>query len=126
MFRSKIFRSAGVSAGTLLAVPVALLLMAFAAAPGNLQIVRLAGDTAATNFKFFVGFKDRKAGTYSISRPEAFLSPRAIERRRAQGIAITEDDFPVDAAYLRGISVNSVRVLYATRWFNGAVSRNNG
>ena len=121
MFRSKNFRSAGVSAGTLLAVPVALLLMAFAAAPGNLQIVRLAGDTAATNFKFFVGFKDRKAGIYSISRPEAFLSPRAIERRSAQGIAITEDDFPVDAAYLRGISVNSVRVLYATRWFNGAV-----
>jgi subtilisin family serine protease len=121
MFRSKNFRSAGASAGTLLAIPFAALLMAFAAAPGQLQTAALATDSLGTSYKFFVGFQDRKPGRYSLSRPAEFLSARAIERRRAQGIAITEDDFPVDADYLGKVQAAGVRLLYATRWFNGAV-----
>jgi hypothetical protein len=121
MFRRKNFRSAGASAGTLMAIPFASLLMAFTAAPGQLQTAAPVADSLGTSYKFFVGFKDRKSGRYSLNRPAEFLSARAIERRRAQGIAITEDDFPVDADYLGKVQAAGVRLLYATRWFNGAV-----
>lgn len=104
-----------------MAIPFASLLMAFTAAPGQLQTAAPVADSLGTSYKFFVGFKDRKSGRYSLNRPAEFLSARAIERRRAQGIAITEDDFPVDADYLGKVQAAGVRLLYATRWFNGAV-----
>lgn len=76
---------------------------------------------AATN-RYMVFFTDKEGTTYSIDAPEDFLSERAIARRTNQGLDITEDDFPVNPAYLAGVkAIDGVEVLYSTRWMNGVL-----
>ena len=71
--------------------------------------------------KYWITFTDKEYTPFSIDRPEEFLSARAIERRSKQGIAITEEDLPVDPGYLRQISKKGIRILNTSRWFNGAL-----
>lgn len=44
------------------------------------------------NYKFRLKLKDKGKTSYSIEKPEEFLSPRAIERRMKQKIAIDSTD----------------------------------
>lgn len=74
-------------------------------------------------YKYWVEFTDKKDNGFSIDHPEAFLSNRAIERRKKQGIQITEQDLPVTAAYRDGISALGAQVLYTSKWFNAASIR---
>lgn len=104
-----------------MAIPCVAVLMAFSAAQGRLHPADRQADSAVSVYKFFVGFADRKGTPYALSRPQEFLSARAIERRRAQGLAFSESDLPVNSEYLKAISANGLRVLYPLRWFNGAV-----
>jgi hypothetical protein len=74
------------------------------------------------NKKFVVYFKDKKGGNpYSLSNPSAFLSPRAIQRRNTQNLALDSSDLPVSPAYLTGLSQAGATVLYPLRWLNGAI-----
>jgi len=50
--------------------------------------------------KYWVQFTDKNGTPYSLDAPEEFLSARAIERRLVQGIEFTENDLPVNPAYL--------------------------
>jgi subtilisin family serine protease len=72
---------------------------------------------------YLVRFKDKSNSPFSVAKPEEFLSSRAIARRSRQGIAITERDLPVNKAYLDSLTKAGARVLYPTRWVNGAVVR---
>jgi serine protease AprX len=74
-----------------------------------------------TIFKFLVGFTDKAGTPYSIDNPSAFLSERAIERRLRYSIAVSENDLPVNPAYVDSIRMPGVNVLYTSRWFNSAV-----
>ena len=46
--------------------------------------------------RYMVFFSDKANVGYSIDHPEEFLTARAIARRAKHGIAITEQDLPVD------------------------------
>lgn len=35
-------------------------------------------------YKYWVSLKDKAGSAYEITRPESYLSPRALERRRLQ------------------------------------------
>jgi hypothetical protein len=69
--------------------------------------------------RYVVIFKDKAASPYSISNPAAFLSQRAISRREKQGIAITEQDFPVNTSYIQAVKDAGADVFFKTRWLNG-------
>ncbi len=75
----------------------------------------------AQSNKYVAYFTDKNNSAYSTEHPEAFLSQRAIERRRQQNIPIEEKDFPVNAIYLKGLKEAGGRVIYTSRWFNAAL-----
>ncbi len=77
-------------------------------------------STFAQN-QYLVLFKDKANSSYSISRPKEFLSERSIKRRTNQNIAITERDLPVNQTYLNEIAKLSAKVIYKTKWLNGAL-----
>lgn len=81
-------------------------------------ILSIAGKNSDT-LKFWVAFKDKANSPYSISKPEAYLSPKAIERRKRFGIKITEQDFPVNPQYIQQIIATGVARLNTSRWLNG-------
>ncbi|MBL3657304.1 S8 family serine peptidase [Fulvivirga sediminis] len=69
--------------------------------------------------RYMVFFSDKNDSPYSINTPSQFLSDRAIERRLKFGIAIDENDIPVNPDYVKGISEMGVDVYYKSRWLNG-------
>ena len=76
---------------------------------------------AQSNPRYLVLFKDKTNSTYSVGKPTEFLSQRAVDRRKKQNIAVTENDLPVNAGYLSAIRQIGAKVIYPTRWFNGAL-----
>jgi serine protease AprX len=76
---------------------------------------------AQSNPRYLILFKDKINSTYSVDKPTEFLSQRAVDRRKKQNIAITTNDFPVNAGYLFAIRQIGAKVIYPTRWFNGAL-----
>jgi serine protease AprX len=71
-------------------------------------------------YKYWVTFADKKNTPYSTSDPARFLSARALERRAKAGIAVVENDLPVDPAYVRGLIEAGARLHNTSRWLNAA------
>jgi len=69
--------------------------------------------------KYYIQFTDKNDSPFSIDQPEAFLSPRALERRAKYEIAISEEDLPVNPAYLQGVAATGATLLNPTKWMNG-------
>ena len=69
--------------------------------------------------KYFIEFMDRYNSPYSITRPQEFLSLRSIERRQKQGIAIVQNDIPVNDTYINELRKYNVGILNRSKWFNG-------
>lgn len=69
---------------------------------------------------YYVQLSDKKNNIYSLNNPEAFLSPKAIERRRLQNIPIQEDDIPVSPSYTKQISA-LCKINYSLKWSNAVV-----
>jgi serine protease AprX len=62
-----------------------------------------------------------KGEAFSIHHPEAFLSARAIDRRKKWNIPITEEDLPVNPAHLQKLrQVEGLQVIHVSKWFNMA------
>lgn len=76
---------------------------------------------AQTNPRYLILFKDKAGSPYSIGKPAEYLSAKAITRRTKQNIAITENDFPVNPAYLSAVKQTGATVIYSSRWFNGTL-----
>ncbi|MGF7139490.1 S8 family serine peptidase [Roseimarinus sediminis] len=71
---------------------------------------------------YWIQFSDKLNSPYVLSEPEAYLSERAIERRRRQGIAIDSSDFPVNKTYVDSIKQLGFNVIHTSRWMNGAIA----
>lgn len=71
--------------------------------------------------RYMVFFTDKEASSYSTNNPEEFLSVRSIARRTAQGIAVTEQDIPVNESYISGVAGTGAEVFFKTRWMNGVL-----
>ncbi len=66
---------------------------------------------------------DKKGTPYAISKPEAYLSKKAIERRKRQGLRVDSTDLPINPAYLKGIRNTGVQVKSKSKWNNTVVVR---
>lgn len=75
----------------------------------------------AQNRKYLVLLKDKTNSPYSISKPEQFLSQRAIQRRNRQGITVLEKDLPVNPAYLSALRQTGARIWFSSRWANAVL-----
>lgn len=64
-------------------------------------------------------FEDKDTSAFLY--PEEFLSDKALQRREKQGIAITSRDYPVTKEYLQTINATGARVVYPSKWLNGAL-----
>lgn len=78
-------------------------------------------DAQTYGAMYRVQFTDKNGSPYSIGNPQAFLSQRAIDRRTNQGIAIAENDIPVNQTYLDGVSATGAIIYNKSKWFNTAV-----
>jgi len=83
-------------------------------------IVSIIADQTSAQ-KFFIRFSDKAGSAYSTSNPSAFLSSRAIARRVAHSIAVTDEDLPVNQNYIDGITAQGAYVIARSKWFNGAI-----
>ncbi|RFP65076.1 peptidase S8 [Hymenobacter lapidiphilus] len=84
--------------------------------------------TAATDVakntvrRHLIYFRDKTGTPFSISRPEEFLSGRALQRRQRQQITVLPRDLPVSPGYVQQVkAVPGVQLWYTSRWFNAAV-----
>ncbi len=71
--------------------------------------------------KYLILLKDKANSPYTITKPDPFLSPRAIQRRQRQGIAVRERDLPVNPTYVAGIRQAGATVLFTSRWANAVL-----
>lgn len=72
----------------------------------------------ATNI-YWVQFTDKANSPYSIDNPEAYLSPRALQRRANLGISIDEYDIPVNPQYLQAVADCGAELINPSKWLNG-------
>ena len=78
-------------------------------------------DAWPVAYRYRVTFTDKSNNSYSTKRPEEFLSPKALERRRKFGIKVDQYDLPVTPIYLEYLSRQGFRVLMTSKWNNTAV-----
>lgn len=77
-----------------------------------------AANESQDTLKYRVSLRDKRATEYALQQPERFLSPKAIERRRRQGIGIDSTDLPVCGSYVEAIRRQGVRVVTMGKWEN--------
>lgn len=68
--------------------------------------------------KYRISLKDKAATVYSLSCPEAFLSDKAIVRRRKQNLPVDSTDLPVCRKYIDEIHKQGVTIVVTGKWEN--------
>ncbi len=84
-------------------------------------LTSLAGNaqtTLSAPLKFWVQFTNRTGSPYSLSNASEFLSPKALQRRENQGIALKENDLPVNPSYVDQVAATGAIILNRSKWFN--------
>jgi serine protease AprX len=76
-------------------------------------------DVSNAQSWFWVGFTDKAGTQFSITKPEEFLSERAIQRRIQQNIPIDETDLPVSKIYIDSIINTGANLAHTSKWLNG-------
>ncbi|MFM9051450.1 MAG: S8 family serine peptidase [Bacteroidota bacterium] len=84
-----------------------------------LGILITSSESVAQNRVYFIGFTDRNNSPYSLQQPLHFLSQRAVDRRVNQGIALADDDLPVNPSYIDSIISLGAQHLNSIKWMNG-------
>lgn len=70
------------------------------------------------SLKYRICLADKAETTYSLERPEEFLSQKAIERRTRQQLAVDSTDLPVCHSYIEAIRAKGVKVVAVGKWEN--------
>lgn len=69
--------------------------------------------------KYYIIELTTKKGTpYQLSKPETFLSPKAIARKLQFKIPIDSTDLPVNPAFLNNIAALDLTIINSSRWMN--------
>ncbi|WP_352421965.1 S8 family serine peptidase [Proteiniphilum sp.] len=72
-------------------------------------------------YKFRVYLKDKGNIPYSSDNPGAFLSSRAIERKKKEKVEIDESDFPISRDYHTLVEKAGGKVITHSKWFGTLV-----
>lgn len=69
--------------------------------------------------KYWIKFTDKNNSPYSLTVPSQYLSQDAIDRRIQFGIAIVENDLPVNPQYIDSVlTAPGVALFHKSKWFN--------
>jgi len=74
-------------------------------------------STSAQNY-FRIAFSDKNNSSFTLDRPEDYLSERAIQRRVNQNIEIDSLDLPVNQSYIDSVLTLDVSFVHASKWLN--------
>ena len=91
---------------------------------GNLQ-----DGTRRTRYKdgpayiYRISLTDKDGTPYSLDHPTRFLSHRAVERRKRQGLSVDSTDLPVSPHYVQMINQEGVSIIGKSRWQNTVLVR---
>ena len=88
---------------------------------GCLFVLSMGQASAEKVYKYRVSLKDKVGTTYSIDKPEEFLSERAIERRNRQQLPIDETDLPVSGKYVDELKATGAKLVTSSKWNNTVV-----
>lgn len=88
-------------------------------------ILTLTWAAQAQTNRYLVFFKDKTGTPYSITDPTQFLSSKSIGRRQKQGIAIIEEDLPVNPSYVAQVKATGAKTFFTSRWWNGVLVETN-
>lgn len=72
-------------------------------------------------YMFRVQLRDKSGTPYSLARPSAYLSQKAIDRRARQHIAIDSTDLPVSTQYEKMLERQGTNVVSKSKWNNTVV-----
>jgi len=70
-----------------------------------------------------ISLTDKDGTPYSLDRPTRFLSHRAVERRKRQGLNVDSTDLPVSPHYIQMVSKEGVSIVGKSRWQNTLLVR---
>lgn len=73
---------------------------------------------AQDTLKYRINLTDKAATEYSLKKPHKFLSKKAIERRKRQGLRIDSTDLPVCQTYIDAIRNVGVKIVVTGKWDN--------
>ena len=68
--------------------------------------------------RYVVFLTDKSNSVYSLNKPEAFLSARAIARKKRNNVEIDLLDLPVSDTYLQDLSSLDLDVFFTSKWMN--------
>jgi hypothetical protein len=80
----------------------------------------LIGGVSAQD-RYAVYFKFKPQTTFSLSKPQEFLTQKAIDRRTREGIQADSTDLPVSKKYVDAVKAKADYLLYESKWLNAAV-----
>lgn len=94
------------------------------ALPANGSARHDGADTTRTEktYRYRVVFADKRNCGFSTKHPEAFLSPKAIERRNRYGIKADEHDLPLTPAYVESVRQAGTQIVSRSKWNNSVVA----
>ena len=82
----------------------------------------LSAQISGLQYRFRIYLKDKgNTANFSTSKPEEFLSKRAIDRKRKEKVEIDASDFPVSRDYLQSIENSGGKIISRSKWFNTCV-----
>ena len=88
---------------------------------GCLFALSMGQASAEKVYKYRISLKDKVGTTYSIDKPEEFLSERAIERRNCQQLPVDETDLPVSQVYIDELKATGAKLVTSSKWNNTVV-----
>lgn len=74
-------------------------------------------------YRIYLQDKDLEHNPFSIDRPEEFLSPRSLERRKRQNLPVDLTDLPVAPAYVEAVRRAGGEVVGKSKWNNTLLVR---
>nr|WP_320057459.1 S8 family serine peptidase [uncultured Bacteroides sp.] len=81
-------------------------------------LISLGTSAQQDTLKYRISLRDKAVTTYSLSRPEQFLSEKAIARRVKQHLPIDSTDLPVCEKYVDAIRKKGVKIVVTGKWDN--------
>lgn len=69
-------------------------------------------------YQYRLYLTDKAHNSYSLRRPQEFLSQKSIDRRKRQGLRVDSTDLPVSPAYLSRLQSLGLKIMGTSRWHN--------
>ena len=85
--------------------------------------VRQTKHKGGTSYIFRITLADKQGTPYSLEHPTRFLSRRAVERRKRQGLSVDSTDLPVNPRYIKQLSKKDFTIVGQSRWQNTVLVR---